>query len=103
MWRTSDLDGSCDEDHVLAAAVRRAVEPAEAGLDDESGLLEELLPFLAGDPGERHGGRSFRAADREGQRSLVRVPVGELVDPRLALEPAAVRLGDVVGLRLEDV
>ena len=35
------------KDHVLSAAVRRAVEPAVAGLDGEAGFLEKLLPFVA--------------------------------------------------------
>ena len=43
----AELDSPGDEDHVLAAAVGRAVEPAVAGLDGEARLLEELLPLVA--------------------------------------------------------
>src|SRR5207244_5434456 len=38
-----------------------------------------------------------------GQNLRLRVPVGALVDPGLALDPSAVRLGNVVGTRGEDV
>ncbi len=46
--------------------------------------------------------RSVRA-DRERERPRALVPVGALEDPRLALEPAAVRLLDVLAARGEDV
>src|SRR5262245_9548943 len=96
-------DASGDEDHVFAAAVRRAVEPAVTGLDDEAGLLEQVDPLAARDPGERHRRGALGTLDRERERPRVGVPVGALVDLRLPLEPAAVRLGDVVVTRREDV
>ena len=43
------------------------------------------------------------AAHAQDQRARLLVPVGALPDARLALEPAAVRLGDVVGAGREDV
>src|SRR5262245_27014380 len=101
--KMSSLDASRDEDHVLAAAEGRTVEPAEAGLDDEPRLLEHLLPLLAGDPGERPRRCALGAADGEVERARVLVPVRALVDPGLAFEPAGVCRGDVVGFRLEDV
>src|SRR5207247_4464014 len=90
-------------DHVLAAGVGLPVEPAVAGLDREPGLLEETLPLGLGDPGEAHSRAGIGVADREGQSPRLGVPVGTLEEPRLALEPAPVGLGDVVCARGEDV
>src|SRR5512132_773730 len=101
--RTADLGAPRDEDHVFAPAVRGAVEPAIAGLDHVPGFLEQVDPLVARDPGEGHSRGAVRALDRERQRPRVRVPVCALVDVRFALEPAAVRLGDVVVARGEDV
>src|SRR4029450_7381513 len=57
------LDGSGDEDHVLTAAVRGAVEPAVAGLEDEAGFLEQVDPLVAREPGARHSGGAVSPFD----------------------------------------
>src|SRR5205823_13801969 len=96
-------DSGGDKDHVLAASVGLAVEPAVAGLYLEACLLEERLPLLPRDPRERHRRLARWAAHRERERARIGVPLGSLVDAGLALQPATVRLGDVVWLRREDV
>ena len=75
----------------------RAVEPAVDGLDREPLVREQLPPLGDGEPRERHLRLGVAAADAQDQRPRVLVPVGALPDARLALEPAAVRLGDVLG------
>src|SRR2546428_1161236 len=92
-----------DPNHVFAAVVRRSVEPAVAGLDPEGGPLEELVPLGRRDPRERHRRLALGAADGERERPRVLVPFRAFVDARLALKPAAVRLGNVVGAGGEDV
>jgi hypothetical protein len=52
--------------------------------------------------GDRHA-RCIRVSPGEGEHPLVEVPIRSLPDSRLALEPAAVRLLDVVAARGEDV
>ena len=94
---------SGDPDGVFAARVRPPVEPAVARVDGEAGLGEERVPALRLEPPERHRRRALRAAHREGQRLRLEIPVGALVDPRLALDPAAVRLLDVLLGGREDV
>src|SRR6478609_3117193 len=96
-------EASRDEDHVLTAAVWAPVEPAVAGFDDEPCLLEEIEPLAARYPRQRHRRRALGALDGERERPRAGVPVGALVDVRLALEPAAVRGRDVVVARGEDV
>src|SRR5712691_991100 len=98
------LDGADrDPDGVFAAAVGPPVEPAVARLDDEARLAEQGAPLGRREPGEHHRRLARVAADGERQRPRLRVPVGPLVDPGLPLEPAPVRLGDVVGAGREDV
>ena len=84
------------EDDVLAAGVRPAVEPAPLRLDVEAGAVEQQPPLGRREPGEMHRRRLLAAAHRQRQRPLALVPVGALEDPRLALEPAAVRVLDVL-------
>ena len=50
-----------------------------------------------------HGRGLLAAAHRERQRSAALVPVGALEDPALALDPAAVRVLNVLAARREDV
>ena len=100
----STLAAARDEDHVLLAVVRSPVEPAVQRLDVEAGLVEQpeplgqrrasAAPNVVAAPSER--------TESESVRELL-VPVGALEDPRLALEPAAVRLLDVLAARSEDV
>ena len=52
---------------------------------------------------EAEGGQRSVRADGERERPRALVPVGALEDARLALEPAAVRLLDVLAARREDV
>ena len=52
---------------------------------------------------EAERGHGAVRADRERERPRALVPVGALEDPRLALEPASVRLLDVLAARREDV
>src|SRR5262245_52799636 len=85
-----------DPDTVLAAGERPAVEPAVALEDLQAGLGEERVPARGLDPPERHRRGALRAADRERQGLSREIPVGALVDVRLALDPAAVRLLDVL-------
>src|SRR6187551_1607043 len=92
-----------DPDAVLAAGEQPAVEPAVADLDLEAAHVEQHAPLHWGKPRERHGGGAGRASDREGERARGGVPVGALEDARLALQPAAVGLLDVVLRRGEDV
>src|SRR3954447_23179979 len=92
-----------DPDRVFATCVRPAVEPAVAGDYLEARLLEQRPPFVVREPGEHEGRRGAPAAHRQCQRARVRVPVGTLEDPGFALEPAAVRVGDVLRARREDV
>src|SRR5918999_4416595 len=92
-----------EPDRVLAARERPAVEPAPAGEDLESGLLQERTPLGRSEPRQRHRRRAGVAAHRERERARVLVPVGALEDARLALDPAPVRLLDVVSGGLEDV
>ena len=60
-------------------------------------------PLGRREPGEQHRRRLLAAPHGERQRPLALVPVGALEDPGLALEPAAVRLLDVLAARGEDV
>src|SRR6185503_12620279 len=83
--------------------VRAPVEPAVAGLDPEAGALEQVLPLGYRQPGQHHRPPAGLAAHRQGQPALALVPVRALPDPGLALEPASVRLVDVVPGRREDV
>src|SRR5262245_20525951 len=99
----STLSAVGDEDHVLLAAIGPAVEPAVQRLDLEAGLVEQLQPLGRGKPVEREGDRRTVRADREGECSRLLVPVGSLEDPGLPLEPATVRLLDVLAARREDV
>src|SRR5207237_10169097 len=92
-----------DPDAVLAARERPAVEPAIAIEHLEAGLGEERVPARRFDPPERHRRGALRAANRESERLRSEIPVGALVDARLALDPAAVRLLDVLAGRREDV
>src|SRR5213592_2512197 len=92
-----------DPDGVFTPRVRTTVEPAEAADDLEAGLLETLAPLVRGEPSEHKRRRAGLTADGERQRPRFGVPVGPLEDAGLALEPAAVRLRDVVGVGREDV
>ena len=83
--------------------VRRAVEPAVQPFDDEARLLEQHTPLLDRQPRQRELRLGTVAADAKDERARLLVPVGALEDARLGLEPAAVRLGDVVGSGREDV
>src|SRR5919106_587272 len=83
-------------DRVLASPVRPPVEPAVVRHDLETGPLDHGAPLVRGAPREHHRRLFVPAADGERERPLVDVPVGALEDPGLALEPAAVRLRDVV-------
>ena len=79
--------------------VGAAVEPAVAADDLEAGLLEQRAPLVGREPGEHEARPAALAADRQRQRARLRVPLGALEDPRLALEPAAVRVRDVARAR----
>src|SRR6266545_6297049 len=101
---TLNAAGAGDPDAVLTARIRSPVEPAVARLDLEAALVEEHSPLGRGEPGERHRRRlAVSAAHREGERPLRGIPVRPFEDPGLALEPAAVSLGDVVGSGGENV
>ena len=91
--RTWLLRGARDEDHVLAAAIGAAVEPAVTGFQLEAGLREERLPFAGRDPGQRHrrgaaGPRtdrvSVRACSSQSARSSIpaRAPASGRGSPR---------------------
>src|SRR5207244_12682666 len=80
-----------DPDAVLTAGEGPPVEPAVAGGHLDAGLGEERVPPLGLDPPERHCRLTLAAAHREGQRLRLEIPVGALVDARLALDPAAAR------------
>src|SRR4029077_8737281 len=88
---------------VLAAGERAPVEPPVAGEHVEARLGEERVPPFGLDPPERHRRGALRAADREGERLRREIPVRPLVDAGLALDPAAVRLLDVLARRRGDV
>src|SRR3954471_1785191 len=92
-----------DPDAVLAAGEGPAVEPAVALEHLEAGLGEERVPPLGLEPPERHRRGALPAAHRECERLLREIPVGALVDSRLALDPAAVCRLDVLPGRREDV
>jgi hypothetical protein len=92
-----------DPDGVLAALIWTHVEPAVAGDDLEVRLLEQVPPFVRRTPGEVHAGLTALPAHGEREDAPSEIPVGPLPDPRLALEPAAVRLLDVLAARGEDV
>src|SRR5512133_584645 len=96
-WAAGDPNG------VFAARVRAPVEPPVAADDLEAGTLEQLAPLVIREPREHEARLAGFAAHRQRQRALLRVPVGTLEDPWLALEPAAVRVGDVARTRGEDV
>ena len=66
--------------------------------------LEQVVPALGREPGEAHASsRRPGRARRASAYAASLVPVGALPDPGLALEPAAVRLVDVLPARREDV
>src|SRR5207248_10463115 len=79
---------AADPDRVLAAAPRRAVEPAVDRVDDVTLVAQQLLPLRHREPRERHLRVARLAADAQYQRARLDVPVGALPDARLALEPA---------------
>src|SRR5215212_5770581 len=85
-----------DPNRVLSAEVRPPVEPAVARLDREAFVLEQGAPLVRVEPGELHRRPGLGTPDGERQRARLLVPVGALVDLRLALEPAPVRLLDVL-------
>src|SRR5690349_20140944 len=97
------LGAAHDPDAVLAATVAPAVEPAVEALDLEPGPLEQRAPLLGLGPRERHRRPAAVAGDGQDEPAPLDVPVGALPDPGLSLEPARVRLGDVLGARAEDV
>jgi hypothetical protein len=80
-----------------------AVEPAVESLDHEPLAAEELAPLADREPGEAELGPGSPAADAQRQPLFALVPVGPLVDPRLALEPASGGLCDVLGAGAEDI
>src|SRR5262249_56982000 len=82
---------------------RAAVDPSVAADHLEAGALDERLPLVLREPGEDEARLAAGAAHRQRQRPRARVPVGALPDAGLALEPAGVRVGDVLGARREDV
>src|SRR3954447_24633007 len=93
-----------DPDRILAARERASVEPAVAGDDREAAALDQVAPLDDGEPRERHPRlAAVGAADAERERALVLVPLRALEDAGLALDPAPVRLGDVLAGRGEDV
>src|SRR5262249_42761 len=79
-----------------AAGDGARVDPAVAREDCEAGVGEERVPACGLEPPQRHRRLALRAAHRERQRLLLEIPVGALVDPRLPLDPTAVRLLDVL-------
>src|SRR4249920_2969054 len=94
---------AADPDRVLATSIRTAVEPAVVAEDIEARLLDQPAPLLRREPRELHRRRVLGASHREREASALGVPLCALEDPRLALQPAAVRLGDVVRAGREDV
>src|SRR5215213_4401158 len=88
---------------VLAAAIRSAVEPPVVCDDVEACAFEERAPVVGVEPCELHRALAARTAHRQRQHPPLDVPVGALEDPRLPLEPASVRLRDVVRPGGEDV
>src|SRR4051794_23295948 len=94
---------AADPHHVFAAVVRTSVEPSVARVDVEPCFGEQRLPALRLEPPQRHLRRAARAADGERQRLLSAIPIRTLEVPRLALEPEAVGLLDVLVRRGEDV
>src|SRR5439155_18551073 len=101
--RSSLLTCAGDPDRVLAADIGPAVEPAVVGLHLEACIGEQRVPLRGCEPRQLHRRLGALVADGEGERPRVLVPVGALEDPRLALEPARVRLLDVVARRREHV
>ena len=93
-----------DPDAVLAAGERPPVEPAVAREHLEAGLGEQRVP-RARARATTASSSTRPAGPRTESVSVcaVEVPVGPLVDARLALDPAAVRLLDVLAGRREDV
>src|SRR5262249_28897575 len=92
-----------DPDAVLASGERTPVEPAVAGKDLEAGLGEERVPAGGFDPPQRHRRLALRPTHRQRQGLLHEIPVRALVDARLPLDPAALRLLDVLAGGCEDV
>ena len=92
-----------DPDRVLAARERAPIEPAVARDDGEAAPLEQVAPLEDGEPRELHLRLAVGAADGEGEGAGVLVPAGALEDAGLALDPAPVRLLDVLAGGGEDV
>src|SRR6187399_3142020 len=92
-----------DPDLVFAALVRATVEPAVELLGHEACVLDQGVPLGRRQPVEREARALLGAPDGERERPSALVPVGALEDARLALEPDAVGLLDVLGVRCEDV
>ena len=65
--------------------------------------LEQGAPVVGREPGEAHGRLAAAPRTRSVRTRRSRSQSRALPDPRLALEPAAVRLLDVVAARREDV
>ena len=104
-WIGQDgLAATRDEDHVLLArrtAARRTsrTPPRPRSRPRRAAAATRVRRASAA----RTSSPAVRRADGERQRARVLVPVGALEDSRLALEPAAVRLLDVLPARREDV
>src|SRR5918996_126266 len=98
-----DSVSPADEDHVLVLCVWPLVEPAVERLDLEPCPVEEAKPLGRREPVEPERGLVLARADGERERARARVPDRALEDPGLALEPAIVRLLDVLPARREDV
>ena len=86
-----------------SSVVRPPVEPAVERLDLEARLVEEAQPLGRREPVEAERRSCLARAHRERERPRALVPDRALEDPRLALEPAVVRLLDVLPARREHV
>ena len=91
------------EDHVLAALEGSGVEPAVERIDLEARLLDQTEPLGCGQPVQAEARAVVAGAHRERERAGGLVPDCALEDAGLALEPAVVRLVDVLAARRKHV
>src|SRR6266508_1881741 len=81
---------------VVASGKRAPVEPAVTGFDLEAGDLQQRPPLVGREPRKRHRRLARFSANRQGKRPSLLVPDGAFEDAGFTLEPAVVRLRDVL-------
>ena len=93
----------CDEDHVLVAVGGRESNQPWSASTSKTRLVEQAEPLRRGQPVQAEARAVVAGAHGERERAGALVPDSALEDAGLALDPAVVRLLDVLAARSKDV